>query len=72
MIREWLEKRRRKHLREIAAAVANELRAEPWGKFLPPVALRDCLYIMSENGRLYRMHDDGTGMELITRLADLH
>lgn len=65
----WLLKLRALFVRDIATLVANQMQNTGWGKFLPPVAFRDCVYLMREDGTLYRMHQDSThGMEIITQI----
>lgn len=63
----WLQKRRDRRNREIAKAVHAELAGrQGWERFLPPVVLRDRLYLVTESGTIYALqHDDLSGMEQI-------
>lgn len=67
----WLERRRKKRNREIAIAVGEHLQGmgHSWEQFLPPVAVRDCLYMTTKSGKIYRLNCfEGTGLELITEI----
>ena len=65
----WLKKRRERRNREIAQAVYKELSASRgWKKFLPPVALRDTLYMVTEDGAIFAMRQDESGLERITTI----
>ena len=66
----WLKARRIRRDREIARAVRQELEAQQgWEKFLPPVVLRDKVYMVTESGSIYAMHySDINDMELITQI----
>lgn len=69
MLRKWLEKRRADRAREIAKAVRAELGNGGWEKFLPPVAVRDTVYMVTENGSIYAMREDSqSGMEMIVQI----
>jgi hypothetical protein len=66
----WLKRRRERRLKEIAEAVHKELTgAQGWETFLPPVAIRDTLYMVTQNGSIYAMQLDHTsGMEQIIQI----
>lgn len=68
----WLNKIRAAFIRDVAVATANQLQGGGWGKFLPPVAFRDAVYLLREDGSLYRMQQDPTrgGLEIITKITD--
>jgi len=67
----WLQRIRAALVRDVAAATVNQLQGGGWGKFLPPIAFRDCVYLMREDGTLYRMQQDNAhGMEIITKIQD--
>lgn len=69
-MKKWITKIRAAFVRDVAAATVSQLQGQGWGKFLPPVAFRDCVYLMREDGTLYRMHRDSVsgGMEIITQI----
>lgn len=68
-MRKWIAKIRADFVRDVAKAAAYQLQDSGWGKFLPPVAFRDCVYFMREDGTLYRMtQDHAQGMEVITQI----
>lgn len=69
-MRKWLQRRREKRNREIARAVYAELSAsQGWERFLPPVVLRDRLYLVTESGTIYALqYDDLSGMEQIIKI----
>ena len=55
----YFKKKREIRNREIAKAVYAELSASKgWEKFLPPVVLRDKVYMVTENGSIYAMKAD--------------
>ena len=65
----WWKQRKLKERREIAKAVYDELSASRgWEKFLPPVVLRDTVYLVTESGSVYAMRQDSSGMELIMEI----
>jgi len=65
----WIKKRRDRKNKAIAMAVRNELSAGGWEKFLPPVTIRDKMYMVTENGNIYRMDiDDLADMERIIQI----
>ena len=65
----WLNKIRATLIRDIAIATETRMTTAGWGKFLPPVVLRDCIYLVREDGAIYRLHQDAMqGMELITQI----
>lgn len=65
----WLKRRKNRRLREIAQAVRNELSPDGWEKFLPPVVLRDTVYMLTESGAVYAMrYDDRDNMEQIIKI----
>jgi len=65
------EKFRKKLINEIANAVVNKLESQKgWHKFLPPVVIRDCMYMMTEDGEIYRMDAGGIdGMEMVIKIS---
>ena len=65
----WIRKIRAALVRDVAVETAQQLQGGGWGKFLPPVAFRDCVYLMREDGTLYRMQQDNMiGMEVIVQI----
>ena len=67
----WIANIRAKFIQDVAVATAVRMEGSGWGKFLPPVAFRDCVYIMREDGTLYRMQQDPTqGMEVIIQIKN--
>lgn len=56
----WIKKMKAKLLREIAQAVRQEMSPSGWEKFLPPVALRDQVILVTETGTIYVMRLDDT------------
>ena len=71
MIKKWLEKKRLKRNREIAFEVVQQISnmGSGWEKFLPPVVVRDRVYMLTENGTIYRMNVDGDSFETITKVS---
>lgn len=70
-MKKWIAKIRADFIRDVSIAVANRLLDGGWGKFLPPVAFRDAVYLVREDGTIYRMHQDAAcGMEMITKIHD--
>lgn len=66
---QWLKKIRQALIRDIAAEVFRQMKGGGWGKFLPPVAFQDCVYLVREDGAIYRMHRDQTNrMEIIMQI----
>ena len=57
-------------IRDIAAETVRQLESgHGWQEFLPPVALRDCIYMVTKDGAIYRMHQDQVaGMEIVTQI----
>ncbi len=69
-MKKWIAKIRAKFIQDMAIAVENRLQSG-WGKFLPPVAFRDAVYLVREDGSVYRMTQDSMhGMEMITKITD--
>jgi hypothetical protein len=68
----WFKKRRQALIRDIAKEVIDQLgNSRGWRKFLPPVALRDCVYFVTEDGMIYKMKYDGaTEMEVFMKVMD--
>lgn len=66
----WLKKRRQQRNREIAEAVYKELTtSQSWEKFLPPVVIRDRMYMVTESGSIYAMQwDELNDMEQIIKI----
>lgn len=55
----WFKNRRKAMIRDIANEVINQLEGRRgWKKFLPPVALDGCVYMVTEDGSIYRMKRD--------------
>lgn len=70
-MKKWIAKVRADFVRDVATAVVNQLQGGGWGKFLPPVAFRDAVYLVREDGTVYRMHQDAAhGMEIITKISN--
>lgn len=60
---------RRALIRDIASEVISQLEGRRgWQKFLPPVALQDTVYMTTEDGAVYAMRRDNTGMEMIIQI----
>ena len=69
MFNKWWKQRKLRERQEIARAVHDELSASRgWEKFLPPVVLRDTVYLVTESGSVYAMRQDSSGMELIMEI----
>lgn len=67
----WFAKLRANLIRDIATETERRMTSTGWGKFLPPVALRDCIYLVREDGAIYRMHQDpAMGMEIIAKISE--
>lgn len=68
----YWKQRKAKERREIAKAVYAELSADrSWQKFLPPVVVRDTVYLVTEDGAIYAMRQDSSGMEMITKINQI-
>lgn len=67
----WLKKIHQALVRDIAVETVRTLESRRgWQEFLPPVAFRDCVYMFTKDGAIYRMHQDSTtGMEIITQIS---
>ncbi len=69
-MKKWIAKIRAKFIQDVAIAAENRFQSG-WGKFLPPVAFRDAVYLVREDGSIYRMTQDSMhGMEMITKITD--
>ncbi len=65
----WFKNRRKALIRDIANEVISQLENQRgWKKFLPPVALRDTIYMVTEDGSIYAMREDMTGMATIMQI----
>lgn len=65
----WFKNRRKALIRDMAAEVISQLEnRRGWKKFLPPVALRDTIYMVTEDGSIYAMREDMTGMATIIQI----
>lgn len=64
------QERRRAFVREIASEVVSTLEnTHRWKEFLPPVAFRDYVYLVTKDGTIYRMGiDQSSGMETICKI----
>lgn len=64
------KKRRQQLVADIAKEVISQLgNSRGWQKFLPPVAFRDSVYLVTEDGTIYRMRQDSlTDMETICKI----
>jgi len=70
-ISEYFARRRQKRNREIAEAVLEKLQErQGWKKFLPPVAVRDVVYMVTEDGSVYALKQDHSGMEVIMQIRN--
>ena len=70
LINHFKEKRIREYnrlARDIASEVGSNLRGG-YDKFLPPVTLRDKIYMVTESGSIYRMDCNELGMESIVEI----
>ena len=66
----WFKKRRQKLISDIANEVVKTLEnSRGWEKFLPPVVVRDTMYMVTEDGKIYAMRYDMTSeMEMIIKI----
>lgn len=66
----YFANRRKALIRDIANEVISQLENQRgWKKFLPPVAMRDTVYMMTEDGSVYAMrYDSTTQMEIIMQI----
>lgn len=66
----WFKNRRKALIRDIAKEAISQLENQRgWKKFLPPVAMRDTVYMMTEDGEVYAMRYDHTSnMEIIMKI----
>jgi len=66
----WFKNRRKALIRDIASEVISQLENQRrWKKFLPPVAMRDTVYMMTEDGEVWAMKYDLTSnMEVIMKI----
>lgn len=66
----WLRRVRDNIVRDVARETVRQMAAGGgWREFLPPVVLRDCVYMVTKDGCVYRMHwDSGSQMEQITQI----
>lgn len=66
----WLKRRRKALVHDIAVEVIRQLESQRgWKKFLPPVAMRDTVYMVTEDGEVWAMKwNDLTNMECIMRI----
>lgn len=66
----WFKNRRKALIRDIANEVISQLESQRgWKKFLPPVVLHDKVYMVTEDGSIYRMGYDGLSeMEVIMQI----
>ena len=71
MIFKWLKKRRQQRDREIANAVYDRLSPGGWKKFLPPVVLRDKIYLVTEDGTVYSLHENHDGRAEVCRIITM-
>lgn len=67
----YFKNRRKALIRDIANEVISQLESQRgWQKFLPPVALRDTIYMVTEDGTIYAMREDVTGMATIMKIRN--
>lgn len=66
----FFKNRRKALIQDIANEVVSNLESKRgWKKFLPPVAVRDTLYMVTEDGSIYAMRfDTEMCMEIITTI----
>lgn len=70
----WRKKRKEKKQRELINAIASEVAnrlssGNNWEKFLPPVMMNGHIYMVTENGSIYRLSQDKLNdMEYITSI----
>ena len=66
----WIKNKRKSRNKEIANEVVSQLSSSSgWEKFLPPVQLRDAVYMVTENGSVYKMrYDECSQMEMIIQI----
>lgn len=69
---EYFRKRREQRNKEIAREVINQLGSYGWKKFLPPVAMRDKLYFLTEDGTLYALrYSSVDDMEVLSKIMEI-
>lgn len=66
----WFKRRRKALIRDIANEVITQLENQRgWKKFLPPVAMRDTVYMMTEDGEVWAMRwNHASNMEIIMKI----
>lgn len=65
------QKKRIREQNRLARLIAEEVRSHLAGgydKFLPPVTLRDSIYMLTESGSVYRLDCHEPGMEQIVQI----
>ena len=70
MFFKWLKDREERKAERIAASVARKVSYLPHpDRFLPPVVLRDKMYLVTEGGSIYAMQlDHMSEMEIIVQI----
>jgi hypothetical protein len=67
----WFRRKRIERNKEIAKAVAAEIgECGSRYKFLPPVTLRDAIYLVTEGGTVFKLCQDFSGQEMIIKIRD--
>lgn len=68
-LRAHKKKRRHELIRDIAREVISQLQGQrAWETFLPPVVLRDTVYMVTVDGKIYIMREDGMTNQPIIQL----
>lgn len=69
-MKNWFKKRRSKLISDVARETVRQLQSScGFQKFLPPVVLNGAVYLVTEDGTIYRMTQDPTReMEIISRI----
>jgi len=70
----WYKKRQKKKINDIANAVVQKLHDQQgWHKFLPPVAMRDKIYMVTENGSIYCLYyDEVQRTEMVMKITEIN
>ena len=68
----WLQKMRAALIRDVAAETVRQLHSNHyWQEFLPPVVVREDVYLVTKNGTIYKMRQDHGGYEMIMKVSEI-
>jgi hypothetical protein len=69
----WFRKLRQSFISAIATETVRQIENNrPFREFLPPVAFRDAVYLMTKDGMVYRMQfDHQSNTEIFTQITDM-